>query len=56
MLNAEEHLRPVGSHGSALSHNVVSSFGIYIKSKGIYKPENLMRNGSSRHDDAAHTK
>jgi hypothetical protein len=29
---------------------------IYIKSKGIYQPENLMSNGSSRHDDAAHTK
>ena len=30
---------------------------IYIKSKpGIYQPENLMSNGSSRHDDAAQTK
>ena len=28
----------------------------YIKSKGIYQPENLMSNGSSRHDDAAQTK
>jgi hypothetical protein len=28
---------------------------IYIKSKGIYQPENLMSNGSSRHDDAAQT-
>ena len=27
---------------------------IYIKSKGIYKTENLVSNGSSRHDDAAH--
>jgi hypothetical protein len=26
-----------------------------IKSKGIYQPENLMSNGSSRHDDAAQT-
>ena len=26
---------------------------IYIKSKGIYQPENLLSNGSSRHDDAA---
>ena len=26
-----------------------------IKSKGIYQPENLMGNGSSRHDDAAQT-
>ena len=26
---------------------------IYIKSMGIYQPENLMSNGSSRHDDAA---
>jgi hypothetical protein len=25
---------------------------IHIKSKGIYQPENLMSNGSSRHDDA----
>jgi len=24
--------------------------------KGIYQPENLMSNGSSRHDDAAQTK
>ena len=29
---------------------------IYIKSKGIYQPDNLMSNGSSRHDDAAQTK
>ena len=29
---------------------------IYIKFKGIYQPENLMSNGSSRHDDAAQTK
>ena len=29
---------------------------MYIKSKGIYQPENLMSNGSSRHDDAAQTK
>jgi hypothetical protein len=29
---------------------------IYIKSKGICQPENLMSNGSSRHDDAAQTK
>jgi hypothetical protein len=29
---------------------------IYTKSKGIYQPENLMSNGSSRHDDAAQTK
>jgi hypothetical protein len=29
---------------------------IYIKSKGNYQPENLMSNGSSRHDDAAQTK
>jgi hypothetical protein len=29
---------------------------IYIKSKGIYQPENLTSNGSSRHDDAAQTK
>jgi hypothetical protein len=29
---------------------------IYIKSKGIYQPENLMSNGSSRRDDAAQTK
>jgi hypothetical protein len=29
---------------------------IYIKSKAIYQPENLMSNGSSRHDDAAQTK
>ena len=29
---------------------------IYIKSKGIYQPENLMSHGSSRHDDAAQTK
>ena len=29
---------------------------IYIKSMGIYQPENLMSNGSSRHDDAAQTK
>ena len=29
---------------------------IYIKSKGIYQPQNLMSNGSSRHDDAAQTK
>ena len=28
---------------------------IYIKSKGIYQSENLMSNGSSRHDDAAQT-
>ena len=27
-----------------------------IKSKGIYQPENVMCNGSSRHDDAAQTK
>ena len=26
---------------------------ICIKSKGIYQPDNLMSNGSSRHDDAA---
>ena len=25
-----------------------------IKSKGNYQPENLMSNGSSRHDDAAY--
>ena len=29
---------------------------IYIKSKGIHQPENLMSNGSSRHDDAAQAK
>ena len=29
---------------------------IYIKSKEIYQPENLMSNGSSRNDDAAQTK
>ncbi len=29
---------------------------IYIKSKGIYQPESLMSNGSSKHDDAAQTK
>jgi hypothetical protein len=29
---------------------------IYIKSKGIYQPENLMSNGSLRHDDAVQTK
>ena len=29
---------------------------LYIKSKGIYQPENLMSNGSSKHDDAAQTK
>ena len=29
---------------------------IYVKSKGIYQPENLMSNGSSRNDDAAQTK
>ena len=29
---------------------------IYIKSKGIYQPENLMSNGSWRHDDAAQAK
>ena len=29
---------------------------IYIKSKGIYQPENLVSNGSSRHDDAEQTK
>ena len=29
---------------------------IYIKSKGIYQPENLMSNGSSRLDDATQTK
>jgi nitrous oxide reductase len=28
---------------------------IYIKSKGIYQPENLMSNGSSRHDHTAQT-
>jgi len=28
----------------------------YIKSKGIYQPENLMSNGSSSHDDATQTK
>ena len=28
----------------------------YIKSNEIYQPENLMSNGSSRHDDAAQTK
>ena len=27
-----------------------------IKSKGIYQPENLVSNGSSRHDDAAQAK
>jgi hypothetical protein len=27
--------------------------GIYNESKGIYQPENLMSNGSSRLDDAA---
>ena len=32
------------------------SIYIYIKSKGIYQPENLMSNGSSRRDDAAQTK
>jgi hypothetical protein len=29
---------------------------IYIKSMRIYQPENLMSNGSSRHDDAAQAK
>ena len=29
---------------------------IYIKSKGIYQPENLMSNGSLKHDDAVQTK
>ena len=29
---------------------------IYIKSKGIYQPENIMSSGSSRHDDAAQRK
>jgi len=29
---------------------------LYIKSKGIYQPENLMSNGSSRHDDTAQAK
>ena len=28
---------------------------IYIKSNGIYQPENLMSNGSPRHYDAAQT-
>ena len=28
----------------------------YIKSKGINQPENVIGNGSSRHDDAAQTK
>jgi len=30
-------------------------YNIYIKSKGINQPENLIGNGSSRHDDAAQT-
>ena len=36
--------------------NIYIYIYIYIKSKGIYQPENLMSNGSSRHDDAAQTK
>ena len=36
-------------------HNLLY-FYIYIKSKGIYQPENLMSNGSSRHDDTAQVK
>ena len=32
---------------------LISDVYIYIKSKGSYQQENLMSNGSSRHDDAA---
>ena len=38
------------------SKEICLSAYIYIKSKGIYQPENLMSNGSSRHDDAAQAK
>ena len=44
----------LGLTSSALDHSTTSAPYIYIhiKSKGIYQPENLMSNGSSRHDDA----
>ena len=52
---------PLYQHGfyKNLMHNIdiyIDICYIYIKSKGIYQPENLMSNGSSRHDDAAQTK
>jgi hypothetical protein len=37
-------------------NKIVCIYYRYIKSKGIYQPENLISNGSSRHDDAAQTK
>jgi hypothetical protein len=39
-----------------MPHIIYIYIYIYIKSKGIYQPEKLMSNGSSRHDDAAQTK
>ena len=44
----------MGKLKSKFKYIITNSY-IYIKSKGIYPPENLMGNGSSRHDDAAQT-
>ena len=54
------NLRDVGSETSVndtvQTSKMINNIYIYIKSMGIYQPENLMSNGSSRHDDAAQTK
>jgi len=34
-------------------HENIYIYILYILSRGIYQPENLMSNGSSRHDNAA---
>jgi len=38
-----------------IPHILCMYINIDIKSKGINQPENLIGNGSSRHDDAAQT-
>jgi hypothetical protein len=53
-IDALQH-HPLRLTSSALGHSTTSTPYIYIKSKGIYQPENLMSNGSLRHDDAVQT-
>ena len=52
----EKNLTAQKSNSNTVWFNFQTYIYIYIKSKGIYQPGNLMSNGLSRHDDAAQTK